>query len=89
MAGRMSADEAAGLFVHVAIARRGLVAERQQRPVVHLVGVVRIGGMKLRTDVGRMVVEQVEHVVTFALCRSKRRVSCALTIRTIHQGSVM
>lgn len=59
----MTANEAGKFLVKVAIARRELIAECIQDPVVHLVGAVRVGGMQLWADVGGVVVEQIEHVM--------------------------
>ena len=55
--------EAAHPLVEVAVPRRELVAVEEKQEEVHLIGAVGVGGMPLRLDVGRVVVQDVEDEV--------------------------
>jgi hypothetical protein len=56
----LKADPTGYSLVHVAIPRRELVAIEEKQEEVHLVSAVGIGGMPLRLNVGRVVVQDVE-----------------------------
>ena len=57
MGGVADADQAGRLLMRVAIPRRELLAVAVEQPEVDLIGAVGVGGVALRLDVGRIVVQ--------------------------------
>jgi hypothetical protein len=66
-------DQAGDPLVEIAVARRELVSVKEQQPEVDLVGAVGVGGVPLRLDVCRVVVQDVEDEVGLVLVGTMMR----------------
>jgi hypothetical protein len=67
VAGVANSDQTCHLLVRVAVSWRKLVSVVEEQQEVDLIGAVRVGGVPLRLDFGRIVVQDVEDEVRLVL----------------------
>jgi hypothetical protein len=51
-------------IIEIAVARRELIAEKVEQRKIDRVGAMRIGGMDCGLDIGRIIQQHIEHIVT-------------------------